>query len=59
MFLSWADCVEHSSKYVSFVHSLYMIENKISENRDLCLIVQKNRLKLYETELLNILYMCK
>ena len=53
------DFVEHSSKYVSFVHSLYMIENKISENRDLCLIVQKNRLKLYETELLNILYMCK
>ena len=51
------DFVEHSSKYVSFVHSLCLVEKEISENSNLCLIIQKNRLKLYETELLNILYM--
>ncbi len=51
------DFVEHSSKYVSFVHSLCLVEKEISENSNLCLSIQKSRLKLYDTELLNILYM--
>lgn len=48
---------EHKNKYLSFIHALYTIENNISEDSNLCLILKENRLKLYAIELLNILYM--
>lgn len=51
------DYAEHTDKYLSFVHALYTIESDISENRDLCLLLKENRLKLCATELLNIVYM--
>ena len=51
------DFTEHTNKYVSFIHALYAIENDISEDSNLCLILKENRLKLYATELLNILFM--
>lgn len=51
------DFTEHANKYVSFIHALYTIENNISEDSNLCLILKENRLKLYVIELLNIVYM--
>ncbi len=51
------DFTEHTNKYLSFIHALYTIENNISEDSNLCLILKENRLKLYAIELLNILYM--
>lgn len=51
------DFTEHTNKYVSFVHTLYTIENDISKDSNLCLILKENRLKLYAIELLNIVYM--
>ena len=51
------DFTEHADKYVSFIHVLYTIENDISEDSNLCLILKENRLKLYAIELLNIAYM--
>lgn len=48
---------EHTDKYLSFVHALYTIENDISEDRELCLLLKENRLKLCSAELLNIVYM--
>ena len=51
------DFTEHTNKYVSFVHTLYTIENDISKDSNLCLILKENRLKLYVIELLNIVYM--
>lgn len=51
------DFTEHTNKYVSFIHALYTIENNISKDSNLCLILKENRLKLYAIELLNIVYM--
>jgi len=51
------DFTEHTDKYVSFIHALYTVENGISGDSNLCLTVKENRLKLYATELLNIVYM--
>jgi len=51
------DFTEHTNKYVSFIQALYTIENDISEDSSLCLILKENRLRLYATELLNIAYM--
>lgn len=51
------DYAEHTDKYLSFVHALYTIESDISEDRDLCLLLKENRLKLCAVELLNIVYM--
>ena len=51
------DFTEHTNKYVSFIHALYTIENDISEDDNLCLVLKENRLKLYAIELLNIVYM--
>lgn len=50
------DFTEHTNKYVSFIHALYTIENDISEDDNLCLVLKENRLKLYAIELLNIVY---
>lgn len=51
------DYAEHTDKYLSLVHALYTIENDISEDHELCLLLKENRLKLCATELLNIVYM--
>lgn len=51
------DFTEHTNKYVSFIHALYTIENDISGDSNLCLMLKENRLKLYAIELLNIVYM--
>lgn len=51
------DYAEHTDKYLSFVHALYTIESDISEDRDLCLLLKENRLRLCAVELLNIVYM--
>lgn len=51
------DFTEHADKYLSFLQALYAVENGISEDSNLCLILKENRLKLYATELLNIAYM--
>lgn len=51
------DFTEHANKYVSFIQTLYTIETDISEDGNLCLTLQKNRLELYLMELLNIAYM--
>ena len=48
---------EHTNKYVSFIHALYTVENDISEDSNICLMLKENRLKLYAIELLNIIYM--
>lgn len=48
---------KHTNKYVSFIDALYTIENDISEDSNMCLILKENRLKLYAIELLNIVYM--
>ena len=51
------DFTEHANKYVSFIQTLYSVENDVSENQEQSLVLEKNRLKLYATELVNIKYM--
>lgn len=51
------DFTEHTDKYVSFIYALNTVENSISEDSELCLILKENRLRLYAIELLNIAYM--
>lgn len=51
------DYTEHANKYVSFIQTLHTVESNISADDNLCLALKENRLKLYATELLNILYM--
>lgn len=50
------DFTEHANQYISFIQALYSIENDISEDNKVCLIVKENRLRLYAAELLNIAY---
>ena len=51
------DFLKHTNKYVSFIDTLYIIENDISKDSNLSLTLKQNRLKLYAIELINILYM--
>ena len=50
---------EHTKKYVKFIEGLYPIEFVLLNNEESCLSLEKNRLKLFATEILNIDYMIK
>lgn len=48
---------EHTKKYVKFIEGLYPIEFVLLNNEESCLLLEKNRLKLFAMEILNIDYM--
>lgn len=50
---------EHTKKYVKFIEGLYPIEFVLLNNEESCLLLEKNRLKLFAMEILNIDYMIK